>query len=239
MFSLFRFPLSLRVLRRWHTPGMLRSYMSCSSSTLRIARVALSCIAVAWAGLLLGSPRAWARPQDTGFLNRSITSNGTVYHYSVYLPTNWSPKQKWPVILFLHGSGERGSDGLDETQVGLPNALRSHNELWPFVVVMPQVPYNHRHWTDPDIMAMAMGALHAEVKEFHGDPQRLYLTGMSLGGYGVWEIAKDYPGQFAAIAPVCGGNFLVIRSAPLAPAGTGAGIRKGRRPHARVDLSWQ
>jgi hypothetical protein len=72
---------------------------------------------------------------------------------------------------------------------------------------MPQVPYDHHHWTDPDIMAMAMAALNAEVKEFHGDPDRLYLTGMSLGGYGVWEIAKDYPGHFAAIAPVCGGIY--------------------------------
>jgi predicted peptidase len=163
-------------------------------------------------GLVLGfvcvlGPVAHARQQDTGFLNRTITVNGTTYHYVVYLPMDWSPKQKWPVILFLHGSGERGSDGLDETQVGLPNALRSHYERWPFIVVMPQVPYNHHHWTDPDIMAMAMAALNAEVKEFHGDPERLYLTGMSLGGYGVWEIAKNYPGRFAAIAPVCGGIY--------------------------------
>ena len=65
------------------------------------------------------------RQQDTGFLDRTITLNGTVYHYAVYLPMDWTPKQKWPVILFLHGSGERGADGLDETQV----------------VVMPQVPW--------------------------------------------------------------------------------------------------
>ena len=150
---------------------------------------------------------AHGRRQDTGFLNRTIQVNGARYHYVVYLPEEWSPKQKWPVILFLHGSGERGSDGLDQTQIGLPNALRSHPERWPFVVVMPQIPYNHRHWTDPDMMALAMGALNTEVKEFHGDPERLYLTGISLGGYGVWEIAKDYPGRFAAIAPVSGGIF--------------------------------
>jgi len=77
---------------------------------------------------LVGDRPAYARPQDTGFLNRVITINGTTYHYVVYLPMDYSPKQKWPVVLFLHGSGERGSDGLDETQVGLPNALRSHYE---------------------------------------------------------------------------------------------------------------
>jgi poly(3-hydroxybutyrate) depolymerase len=149
--------------------------------------------------------------QDTGFLNRVITLNGVSYKYQVYLPENWNPHEKWPMILFLHGSGERGSDGMDETQVGLPNAIRSHPERWPFVVVMPQDPYYHHYWTDPDIMAMAVGAFDAEVKEFNGDPQREYLTGLSLGGYGTWEIAKDYPNKFAAIAPVSGGIFWSYR----------------------------
>ena len=164
----------------------------------------LLCLAVLWA---LGPLTASAHRQDTGFLNRSTVLDGTTYRYVVYLPMEWSPKQKWPVILFLHGSGERGTDGLDETQIGLPSALRSHPERWPFVVVMPQIPYNHHHWTDPKMMTMAMNALNAEIKEFHGDPERVYLTGLSLGGYGVWEIAKDYPGCFAAIAPISGGIF--------------------------------
>ena len=146
-------------------------------------------------------------PQDTGFLNRTVTVNGAVHRYVVYLPENWSKEQKWPIILFLHGSGERGTEGLDETQVGLPAAIRVHPERWPFVVVMPQVPFNHRHWTDPDMMETAMAALNAEEHEFHGDPDRTYLTGLSLGGYGVWEIARDNPRTFAAIAPVCGGIF--------------------------------
>ncbi|MGI8773271.1 MAG: prolyl oligopeptidase family serine peptidase [Acidobacteriaceae bacterium] len=145
--------------------------------------------------------------QDTGFLNRTIALNGSVYRYDVYLPMDYDPHRTWPMILFLHGSGERGSDGLDETQVGLPNAIRAHPERWPFVVVMPQVPYSHHHWTDPDMMAMALAALEAEVKEFHGNPEQLYLTGLSLGGYGAWEIAKDHPGRFAAIVPVSGGIF--------------------------------
>ncbi len=149
--------------------------------------------------------------QDTGFLNRVVALNGVSYKYQVYLPENWNPHEKWPIILFLHGSGERGSDGMDETQVGLPNAIRSHPERWPFVVVMPQDPYYHHYWTDPDIMAMAVGAFDAEVKEFNGDPQREYLTGLSLGGYGTWEIAKNYPNKFAAIAPVSGGIFWSYR----------------------------
>jgi poly(3-hydroxybutyrate) depolymerase len=161
-------------------------------------------------GLLVGltlSASAAAHRQDTGFLNRTVSVNGTLRRYVVYLPENWSRNQQWPVILFLHGSGERGSEGMDETQIGLPQAIRLHPERWPFVVVMPQVPFNHHHWTDPDMMSMAIDALDAEVKEFHGDRDRLYLTGLSLGGYGVWEIAKAYPHRFAALVPVSGGVF--------------------------------
>lgn len=146
-------------------------------------------------------------PQETGFLNRVIVINGVSYRYQVYLPMEYDAHRTWPAILFLHGSGERGSDGMDETQVGLPNAIRAHPERWPFIVVMPQVPYTHHHWTDPDMMTMALATLDAEVKEFHGDADRTYLTGLSLGGYGVWEIAKDYPDRFAAVVPVCGGIF--------------------------------
>jgi acetyl esterase/lipase len=164
----------------------------------------LGCLALLFASPAMAAP---LHPQDTGFLNRKVTLNGTTYRYDVYVPEQWSPTQKWPVILFLHGSGERGEDGLDQTSVGLPAAIRSHPDRWPFVVVMPQVPFHHHHWTDPDMMAMAMTAFDNEVKEFNGDPQRLYLTGLSLGGYGTWEIAKNNPGRFAAIVPVCGGIF--------------------------------
>jgi len=150
-----------------------------------------------------GSPRHI----DTGFLNRRVTVNGITYRYQVYLPENWNGHSLWPVILFLHGSGERGSEGLDETQIGLPQAMRLHPDRWPFVVVMPQVPFNHHHWTDPDMMQMALAALDQDTKEFHGDRDRTYLTGLSLGGYGVYELARYSPHRFAALVPVSGGVF--------------------------------
>jgi poly(3-hydroxybutyrate) depolymerase len=164
-----------------------------------------------WTPVASASGAVHSHVQDTGFLNRTVTLNGISYKYQVYVPEGWNRHQRWPMILFLHGSGERGSDGMDETQIGLPNAIRSHPERWPFVVVMPQDPFAHHYWTDPDIMAMAVAAFDAEVKEFNGDPQRLYLTGLSLGGYGTWEIAKDYPGKFAAVAPISGGIFWSYR----------------------------
>jgi poly(3-hydroxybutyrate) depolymerase len=163
--------------------------------------------ALALAFLVLLPAYAAPHRQDTGFLNRTVDVDGALHKYVVYLPENWNRQQLWPVILFLHGSGERGAEGLDQTQIGLPQAIRLHPERWPFIVVMPQVPFNHHHWTDPDMMAMAMAALNDEVKEFHGDPDRLILTGLSLGGYGVWEIARTWPHRFAALVPVCGGIF--------------------------------
>lgn len=147
------------------------------------------------------------RHVDTGFLNRRVKVNGNVYRYQVYLPENWTEHSVWPVILFLHGSGERGSEGMDETQIGLPQAIRLHPDRWPFIVVMPQVPFDHHHWTDPDMMQMAMAALDQDTKEFHGDRDRTYLTGLSLGGYGVYELARYNPHRFAAIVPVSGGVF--------------------------------
>jgi len=157
--------------------------------------------------VLMNPAGAASRRQDTGFLNRSIEVSGSLHRYMVYVPENWNRAQSWPVILFLHGSGERGAEGMDEIQIGLPQAIRLHPERWPFVVVMPQVPFSHHHWTDPDMMEVAIAALDAEVKEFHGDRDRTYLTGISLGGYGVWEIARAYPHRFAALVPVCGGVF--------------------------------
>jgi acetyl esterase/lipase len=145
------------------------------------------------------------RPADTGFLNRKVTLHGATYRYMVYLPEDYDPHRKWPVILFLHGMGERGSDGESETNIGLPAALRNHPERWPFVVVMPQVPYSHHYWPDPDMMAMAMAELDASSREFHGDPDRTCLAGISLGGFGAWELAKTYPARWAAIVTVAGG----------------------------------
>lgn len=146
--------------------------------------------------------------QDTGFLNRSITMHGVTYRYQVYLPEDWRPDKRhpWPIILFLHGMGERGSEGMWQTEIGLPEAVRDHPERWPFIMVLPQCPQMY-YWTDPPMMTMAMAALDKETEEFHADPQRTYLSGLSLGGYGAWELAKTYPKRWAAVAIASSGIF--------------------------------
>jgi len=147
-------------------------------------------------------------PQETGFLNRRIDLHGATYRFVVYVPEEWrrDDHRLWPIILALHGRGERGSEGLWQTQIGLPQEVRDHPERWPFIIVMPQCPLDSV-WTDPDMMAMAMASLDKETEEFHGDPERTYLTGLSLGGYGAWELARDNPQRWAAIAIVASGVF--------------------------------
>jgi predicted peptidase len=152
--------------------------------------------------LLLMSCRT-ASMTETGFLNRETSADGVRYPYVVYVPRNWTPARRWPVVLFLHGAGERGLDGLQATQIGVGAAIRANPERIPAIVVFPQAPPDQR-WIGPPADA-AIAALARSVEEFSGDPDRLYLTGLSLGGYGSWHLALAHPDLFAAIAPVCGG----------------------------------
>jgi predicted peptidase len=145
-----------------------------------------------------------AQHPETGFLNRTVTVEGTQYRYQVYLPSEWTPGKKWPVILFLHGAGERGDDGLMQTQVGLGGAIRLHSDRYAAIVVMPQCAKS-KWWTDAAMEAQALTALDQSIKEFHGDPDRVYLTGLSMGGYGSWSLAAKYPGKWAATVVICGG----------------------------------
>jgi predicted peptidase len=141
---------------------------------------------------------------QTGFLDRTVTVSGVNYRYQVFVPSDFSKKKAWPVVLFLHGAGERGDDGLIQTEVGIGHAIRLKNSRFPFVVVMPQCRAE-KIWGEPDMQAQALAALDASIKEFHGDRNRVYLTGLSMGGYGTWEIAATHPGRFAALIPICSG----------------------------------
>ena len=147
---------------------------------------------------------AHAKNHETGFLDRSITVQGTTYKYQVFVPDTWTPHQQWPVILFLHGAGERGDDGLQQTDVGIGTAIRSDRSVIPAIVVMPQCRPGV-WWMQPPMDDLAIASLNAAIKEFHGDIRRTYLTGLSMGGYGTWYLAEKYPGRFAALIVICGG----------------------------------
>jgi predicted peptidase len=143
------------------------------------------------------------RTRETGFLIRSVTIHGTTYAYSVYVPRAFSESKRWPVILFLHGSGERGEDGLRSTQIGVAAAIRANPERVPAIAVFPQAPHDSRWLGEPAEAAMA--ALEKSIAEFHGDRSRLYLTGLSMGGYGTYHLVLAHPNMFAALVVVCGG----------------------------------
>jgi predicted peptidase len=162
-----------------------------------LAMAALAAVAL---GASAGSPPKAA--MQTGFLDRQVVVDGVAYRYQVFVPADYRPDRAWPVLLFLHGSGERGNDGLKQTTVGLPSAVRYDRARFPLVVVMPQAREGAR-WYGANAK-QAMAALDAASAEFHGDADRTYLSGLSMGGQGTWLLAAQHPDRFAAIAPVCG-----------------------------------
>lgn len=173
-----------------------------------MARWLLGAVCVAMMSL---AGTAWAA-DDEMFLARSLDVDGTRHAYRVFVPTG-TAKGPRPVILFLHGSGERGSDNLKQTQVGLGPAVAARRNEFPAIVVFPQGSETGS-WNGADAKA-AMQALDAAIAEFGGDPDRVYLTGLSRGGYGVYELALAYPDRFAALVPVCGGLRAPATSADL------------------------
>lgn len=139
---------------------------------------------------------------ETGFLDRKLTIAGLPYRYQVYVPASFTLQHSWPVILFLHGAGESGMDGLRPTDVGIGSAIRRNAERFPALVVFPQAHSDCDGWRG-DTAAAALRALDRTIAEFQGDPRRLYLTGLSMGGSGTLRVAAEYPGRFAALVPIC------------------------------------
>jgi len=123
--------------------------------------------------------------------------------YLLYLPNDYnSTGSSFPLIIFLHGVGERG-DNLAQLKVhGIPKILENKKDF-PFVVVSPQCPKDG-WWTDyTDTLKTLIDYVKAE---YNIDASRVYMTGLSMGGFGTWTMAERYPDLFAAVAPVCGGG---------------------------------
>jgi predicted peptidase len=129
----------------------------------------------------------------------------TELDYLLYLPgTNSAPEETWPLMIFLHGAGERGDD-LEKVKCHGPPRLIAEGRELPFIIASPQCPEGIS-WSNPE-MILALNALVDELTASHPvDESRIYLTGLSMGGFGTWSLAATYPQRFAAIAPVCGGG---------------------------------
>jgi predicted peptidase len=142
--------------------------------------------------ILVSIPRAAvAQRIETGFLDRVLMVDGEPRRFQVYVPRGYSPLERWPVILALHGSGDRGTDGLLQTTQGIAAAIRRNVARWPAIVVFPQMK-PEAVWNGEEA-ELAMQALDQTMKEFVIDPDRVYLTGFSRGGSGAWFLAYRYP----------------------------------------------
>lgn len=186
---------------------------------------------------LLATRPVDAQRVETGFLDRTVTVAGKVYRYQVYVPADYAAQAKWPAILFLHGAGERGTDGLRQTNVGIGAAIRENPKRFPAIVVMPQVPPDSQWVGTPGDMAFT--ALTQTMSEFHVDADRVYLTGLSMGGHGTWYVAYRHAGTFAAVAPICGwipDMPMFKGSVPVVPTDSGAPVQAVARRLAKTPI---
>ncbi|HNX27592.1 MAG TPA: prolyl oligopeptidase family serine peptidase [Phycisphaerae bacterium] len=126
-------------------------------------------------------------------------------NYLLFLPEDYGkPDKKFPVILFLHGSGERGCNPEKLKEFG-PFTQAAKESSFPFIVIGPVCPAG-RWWSDAEVSLSVMALLEKICKDYAVDRDRIYLTGLSMGGFGTWSLAEQYPNVFAAIAPVSGGG---------------------------------
>jgi len=125
--------------------------------------------------------------------------------YLLFLPeeVGQHPGKKWPLILFLHGAGERGDDLDLVKRHGIAKVVEAQPDF-PFIAVSPQCPEGSMWWEHTRTLKAILDKV---ISEYAVDEQRIYLTGLSMGGYGTWSLAMAYPNLFAAIAPICGGGL--------------------------------
>lgn len=142
-----------------------------------------------------------ASRQQAVKMHRKVTME---LEYLLSLPKEYDKDRgkAWPLMVFLHGAGERGSD-INKVKVHGPAKLIEQGKEFPFIIVSPQCPEN-QWW--PNRVETVMALIDEISEKYRVDPKRIYLTGLSMGGYGTWAIASTFPNRFAAIVPICGGG---------------------------------
>ena len=160
-------------------------------------------------------------------------ADGTTLNVRVHMPPAPPEGKKLPVVLFLHGAGERGSDNTLQLKHGIESLIRyCKNAGDPAILLVPQCP-DGQTWVDipwttkahtmkeqpAQPMRLALELLHEKMAALPVDPARVYITGVSMGGYGTWDAVQREPRLFAAALPICGGadtNLVsAIRHVPI------------------------
>lgn len=160
--------------------------------------------------VVLTTAASGAEPQS-GFVTRTFKDDAGEHKYVLFVPVNYNPTKKWPVILFLHGAGERGTDGVQPTSIGLGPLIRERMGSFPFLAVFPQCEDVKGRvlvgWqADSPDAKRALQILDEVEKDFSVDTKRRILTGWSMGGYGAWSIAAADPDRWSAVVAVSGGG---------------------------------
>ena len=146
------------------------------------------------------SLRVLTEQQSKQLLEKEVIKTIRV-QYLLYLPEHYEKSEKkWPLMLFLHGAGERGDD-FEKIKVHGPPKLIERGDKFPFIIVSPQCPANQ--WWSTNTLDVLLKDI---TSRYNVDEDRIYVTGLSMGGYGTWALAFQYPNRFAAIAPICGGG---------------------------------
>ena len=144
---------------------------------------------------------------QTPYTFESPTSKQPLLNYLLYLPPQFDPQssQRWPLMLFLHGFGERGDSLADLEAVklqGLPRLVEAGKDF-PFMIASPQC--SRQSWWTLNVETLK-DLVESLAAQYPVDRSRIYLTGLSMGGYGSWSLSIAYPKLFAAVAPICGGG---------------------------------
>ena len=169
---------------------------------------------------MLSAPLLAADPKEVFEPRVYESASGMKLPYRLMKPADYNPQTKYPLVIFFHGAGERGDDNTAQLVHGMADFAKDENRSkYPCFVVAPQCPRDRR-WVEVDWsadshkqpekpsepMQLTLDLLPALQKEFSIDSRRIYVTGLSMGGYGTWDIIQRHPKMFAAAAPICGGG---------------------------------
>jgi len=174
-------------------------------------------------------------------------AEGEKLNYRLYVPAHLPEGKKVPLVLFLHGAGERGDDNVAQLKHGVTDIIRFTQTNGPAILIVPQCP-NGRKWVEVDwsaashtmpptpsiSMKLALQLLREKMAKLPVDPARVYVTGVSMGGYGTWDAIEREPDLFAAAIPVCGGGDATrAESIKRVPIWTFHGDKDGAVPVGR------
>jgi len=166
---------------------------------LKLALIPAALLLSSILAVVAQTPATGASTQQAKSFEAKITIPAKL-DYLLSLPADYDKAgTTWPLVLFLHGSGESGND-LNKVKIHGPPKLVESNGPFPFILVSPQSPKGG--W-NPDVLNALLDAV---IQQYHVDKDRVYLTGLSMGGFGTWTLAAAHPEKFAAIAPICGGG---------------------------------